>query len=63
MGLTKGNLDDWLRVHRSIALINFQLDAQNSLFIYLYIYIYIYKIHLLKSCTCFEQYAAHLQEV
>jgi hypothetical protein len=37
-----------------ITLVNFQLDAQNSLFIYLYI------VHLLKSSTCF---AAHLQEV
>ena len=30
-------LDGWLNVHRSITLIEFQLDAQNS-----YIYIYIY---------------------
>ena len=29
--------DDWLTVHRSITLVDFQLDAQNS-----YIYIYIY---------------------
>jgi hypothetical protein len=43
--------NDWLTVHRSITLVNFQLDAQNSLFIY---------IHLLKSSTCFEQYTAHL---
>ena len=28
-------LDDWLTVHRSITLVNFQLDAQNS---YLFIY-------------------------
>jgi len=27
------DLDDWLAVHRSITLVNFQLDAQNSLFI------------------------------
>jgi len=27
-------LDDWLTVHRSITLGNFQLHAQNSLFIY-----------------------------
>jgi hypothetical protein len=26
-------------------------------------FIYLYAIHLLKSSTCFEQYAAHLQEV
>jgi len=24
------NLDDWLTVHRSITLVNFQLGAQNS---------------------------------
>jgi len=29
------NLDDWLTVHRSITLVSFQLDAQNSLFIYI----------------------------
>jgi hypothetical protein len=47
------SLDDWLTVqHRSITLVNFQLDAQNS-----------YTIHLLKSFTGFETYAAHLQEV
>jgi len=28
-------LDDWLTVYRSITLVNFQLDAQNSLFIYI----------------------------
>jgi hypothetical protein len=38
-GYGKGNvseyLDDWLTVHRSITLVDFQLDAQNShLFIY-----------------------------
>jgi len=55
------NLDDWLTVqHRSITLVNFQLDAQNS---YLFIYIYIYIIHLLKFSTCFEHGTAHLQEV
>jgi hypothetical protein len=33
------NPDDWLTVHRSITLVNFQIDAQNSLFIYIkYIY-------------------------
>jgi hypothetical protein len=26
---------DWLIVQRSITLVNFQLDAQNSLFIYI----------------------------
>ena len=29
------DLDDWLTVHRSITLVDFQLDAQNS---YLFIY-------------------------
>jgi len=31
----KFSLGDWLTVHRSITLFNFQLDAQNSLFIYI----------------------------
>ena len=26
-------------------------------------FVYLFTIHLLKSCTCFEQYAANLQEV
>jgi hypothetical protein len=46
---------DWLTMHHSITLVNFQLDAQNS-------YLFIYIIHLLKSSTCFEHYPAHLQE-
>ena len=46
---------DWLTVHRSMTLVNFQLDAQ--------ILIYLYIIHLLKSSTCFEHCPAHLQEV
>jgi len=50
------DLDDWLTVHRSITLVNFQLDAQNS-------YLFIYTIHLLQSSTCFEHCSAHLQEV
>jgi len=29
-------LYNWLTVHRTITLVNFQLDAQNSLFIYIY---------------------------
>ena len=104
----KRSLDDWLTVHRSITLVDLQLDAQNSyLFTYntfikiLYMFralrcsssrglrrnciymasgivtvfrwlpcapvkkevIYLHIIHLLKSSTCFEHYAAHLQEV
>jgi hypothetical protein len=27
--------DDWLTVHRSLTLVNFQIDAQNSFFIYI----------------------------
>ena len=42
-----------LTLHLSITLANDQLDAQ------------IFLIHLLQSstCTCFEQYLAHPQEV
>jgi hypothetical protein len=36
-----------------ISLVDFQLDAQNSYYLYI--------IHLLKSSTCFEHYPAHLQ--
>jgi len=33
------NLDDWLTVHGSVTLVNFQLDAQHFLYIYIkYIY-------------------------
>jgi hypothetical protein len=32
---TGGGLDDWLTMHRNITLVNFQLDAQNSLFTYI----------------------------
>jgi hypothetical protein len=47
-------LDDWLTVHRSITLVNFQPDTQ---------IIYLYIIYLLKSSTCFEHFPVHLQEV
>ena len=50
------NLDDWLTVHRSITLVDLQLDAQKIL-------IYLRIIHVLKSCTCFEHCPVHLQEV
>jgi hypothetical protein len=49
------NLDDWLTVHRSITLVDFQLDAQNSYifihntFIYLYLPIYNTFIQILKN--------------
>jgi hypothetical protein len=49
------NLDDWFTVHRSIALVDLQLDAK--------ILIYLRTIHLLKSSTCFDHYPAHLEEV
>ena len=32
---TRENLDDWLTVHHSITLVDFQLDAQNA---YLFTY-------------------------
>ena len=48
-------IDDWLTVHRSITLIDLQLDVQ--------ILIYLHIIHLLKYSTCFEHCPAHLQEV
>jgi len=44
-----------LTVHRSITLIDFQLDTQ--------ILIYLYIIHLLKSSTCLKHHSAHLQEI
>ena len=50
-----GGLDVWLTVHRSLTLVNFQLDAQ--------ILIYLCIRHLLKSSTCFEHYPANLQQV
>jgi hypothetical protein len=48
-------LGDWLTVHRSITLVDLQLDVK--------ILIYLHIIHLLKSSTCFKHYSAHLQEV
>jgi len=46
------NIDVSLTVHLNITLANGQLDAQNL-------------VNLLQSstCTCFEQYLAHHQEV
>jgi hypothetical protein len=46
------NFDVWLTVRLNITLANDQLDVQNL-------------IHILQSCTCtcFEQYLAHPQEV
>jgi len=42
-------------MHRSITLVDFQLDAQNS---------YLFTCNtFIKSSTCFEHYPAHLQEV
>jgi hypothetical protein len=50
--ITKRSFDVSLTVHLNITLANDQLDAQIL-------------IHLLQSstCTCFEQYVAHPQEV
>jgi hypothetical protein len=42
--------DDWLTVHRSITLLNFQLDAQNS---YLFIYNTFIKIlYMFRALPC-----------
>jgi hypothetical protein len=48
------NLDDWLTVHRSITLVDLQLDAKNS-------YLFTYNTFK-KFYTCFEHYPAQLQE-
>ena len=43
-------LDDWLTVHHSITLVNFQLDAQNS---YLFIYNTFIKIlYMFRALPC-----------
>jgi hypothetical protein len=44
------NLDDQLSVHRSITLVNFQLNAQNS---YLFIYnIFIKILYMFRALPC-----------
>jgi hypothetical protein len=43
------DLDDWLTVHRSITLFNFQLDAQNS---YLFTYNTLIKICMFRALPC-----------
>jgi len=44
------SFDDWLTVHCSITLVNFQLDAQNS---YLFIYNTFIKIpHMFRALPC-----------
>jgi hypothetical protein len=55
-GLNKGpkhvsaNLNDWLTVHRSLTLIGFKLDAQNS---YLFIYNTFIKIlYMFRALLC-----------
>jgi hypothetical protein len=46
-------LDDWLTVHLSLNLANFQLDAQSSLFIYLFIYNTFIKIlYMFRAVSC-----------
>jgi hypothetical protein len=45
-----GNVDDWLTVHRSITLVDLQLDAQNS---YLFTYNTFIKIlYIFRSLPC-----------
>jgi len=45
-------LDDWLTVHQSITLVNFQLDAQNS---YLFIYNTFIKIlYMFRELPCYS---------
>jgi len=50
-GLTSlSNLDDWLTVHRSITLVDLQLDAQNS---YLFTYNTFIKIlYMFRALPC-----------
>jgi len=49
-GLITVSFDDWLTVHRSIILVNFQLDAQNS---YLFTYNTFIKIlYMFRALSC-----------
>jgi hypothetical protein len=44
------SVDDWLTVHRSITLVDFQLDAQNS---YLFTYnIFIKILYMFRALPC-----------
>ena len=44
------DLDDWLTVHRSITLVDFQLDTQNS---YLFVYNTFIKIlYMFRALPC-----------
>ena len=44
------NVDDWLTVHRSITLVDLQLDAQNS---YLFTYItFIKTLYMFRALLC-----------
>ena len=44
------DLDDWLTVHRSITLVNLQLDAQNY---YLFIYnTFIKTLYMFRAFPC-----------
>ena len=48
--VTPVNLDDWLTAHRSITLVDFQLDAQNS---YLFTYNTFIKIlYVFRALLC-----------
>jgi hypothetical protein len=45
-------LDDWLTIHRTITLVNFQLDTQNS---YLFIYTsntFIKILYMFRAVRC-----------
>jgi len=47
---SKADLDDWLTVHRSITLVDLQLDAQNS---YLFTYNILIKIiYMIRALLC-----------
>ena len=46
----KDHFDDWLTVHRSITLVDFQLDEQNS---YLFIYnTFIKNLYMFRALPC-----------
>ena len=50
-------LDDWLTVHRSITLVNLQLDAQNS---YLFTYNTFIKIlYMFRALPCSSSAGLH----
>jgi hypothetical protein len=47
---TRRNLNDWLTIHHSITLVDFQIDAQNS---YLFIYnTFIKNLYMFRALPC-----------